>query len=51
MKKLKFTPKLYGLEYAKISFPTDYGMVEIDLQKDKKAVINAPECIEIIRGD
>lgn len=51
MKKLKFTPKLYGLEYAKISFPTDYGMVEIDLQKDKKAVIKAPECIEIIRGD
>ena len=51
MKKLKFTPKLYGLEYAKISFPTEYGMIEIDLHKDKEPVIKAPECIEIIRGD
>ncbi len=51
MKKLKFTPKLYGLEYAKISFPTEYGMIEVILHKDKKAVINAPECIKIIRGD
>ncbi len=51
MKKLKFTPKLYGLEYAKISFPTEYGMIEVVLHKDKKAVINAPECIKIIRGD
>ena len=51
MKKLKFTPKLYGLEYAKISFPTEYGMIEVNLHKDKKSVINAPECIKIIRGD
>ena len=51
MKKLKFTPKLYGLEYAKISIPTEYGEIYVDLHKDKKAVINAPECIEIIRGD
>lgn len=51
MKKLKFTPNLYGLDFAKINIPTDYGMIEIDLQKNKKAVINAPECIEIIRGD
>lgn len=51
MKKLKFTPKLYGLDYAKISFPTEYGMIETELHKDKEAVIKAPECIEIIRGD
>ena len=51
MKKLKFTPNLYGLDYAKISIPTEYGMIDINLEKDKKAVINAPECIEIIRGD
>ncbi len=51
MKKLKFTPNLYGLDFAKITIPTEYGMIEFDLQKDKKAVINAPECIEIIRGD
>ncbi len=51
MKKLKFAPNLYGLEYAKISIPTEYGEIYVDLHKDKKAVINAPECIEIIRGD
>ncbi len=51
MKKLKFNPNLYGLEYAKISIPTEYGMIDIDLNKNKKAVINAPDCIEIIRGD
>ncbi len=51
MKKLKFKPELYGLDYAKISIPTEYGMIEIDMEKDKEAVINAPGCIEIIRGD
>ncbi len=51
MKKLKFTPNLYGLDYAKITIPTEYGMIEIDMQKDKKAVINAPESIEITGGD
>ena len=51
MKKIKFKPNLYGLDYAEISIPTEYGMIDINLEKDKKAVINAPECIEIIRGD
>lgn len=51
MKKLKFSPDLYGLDFAEIKFPTEYGMIEISLHKNQKAVINAPECIEIIRGD
>lgn len=51
MKKLKFTPKLYGLEFARITIPTDYGNIVVYAEKDKKAVITAPEAIEIIRGD
>ena len=48
MKKLKFSPNLYGLEYAKINIPTEYGMIEFHAEKGKKAVINAPEGIKII---
>lgn len=51
MKKLKFTPNLYGLEYAEIDIPTQWGMIAFKAQKGKEAVITAPECIEIIRGD
>lgn len=51
MKKLKFNPCLYGLDFAKISFPTEYGMIEIELAKNKEPVISAPDCIEIITGD
>lgn len=51
MKKLKFNPKLYGLDYAKITIPTEYGCIKINAEKGKEAVITAPENIEIIRGD
>ncbi len=51
MKKLKFAPNLYGLDYAKIDIPTQWGTVAFKAQKGKDAVITAPECIEIIRGD
>ncbi len=51
MKILKFTPKLYGLEFARINIPTEYGIIEFYAEKGREAVINAPDCIKIIRGD
>ena len=51
MKKLKFNPNLYGLDYAHITIPTDYGYIDFKAEKEKRAVITAPDEIEIIRGD
>ena len=51
MKKLKFAPNLYGLDCAEIDIPTQWGMISFKVHKGKDAVITAPECIEIIRGD
>ena len=51
MKKMKFTPNLYGLDYAHITIPTEYGDIVIDAKKGKRADITAPDTIEIIRGD
>lgn len=51
MKILRFNPRLYGLEFAKINIPTEYGMIEFYSEKGKDTIINAPDCIKIIRGD
>ncbi len=51
MKKLKFTPNLYGLDYAEINIPNEHGMICFKAEKNKRTVITAPDCIEIIRGD
>lgn len=51
MKKLKFTPNLYGLDYAEINIPTEHGMIYFGAEKGKRAVITAPDSVEIIRGD
>ncbi len=51
MKKLKFNPNLFGLDYAHITIPTDYGYIDFNAEKGRRAVITAPEEIEIIRGD
>lgn len=48
MKTLKFTPNLYGLDYAEINIPTEYGMIYFKAEKGKEAVINAPKDIKII---
>ncbi|MGN0547507.1 MAG: hypothetical protein ACI4I3_09250, partial [Acutalibacteraceae bacterium] len=48
MKKLKFTPRLYGLEYARILIPTESGDILFTAEKGKDAVITAPDSIEII---
>lgn len=51
MKKLKFSPALYGLDFAEIEIPTEYGLIYFKAEKDKETVIIAPQRIEIIRGD
>ena len=51
MKAVKFSPNLFGFEFAKINIPTKYGMIEFYAEKGKDTVIKAPEGIKIIRGD
>lgn len=51
MKKLSFTPELYGLDYADITFPTPYGMIRAALRKGEKPVITVPDGIEIIMNN
>ena len=51
MKKLKFNPNLYDLDYAEINIPTQFGMIYFRCEKGKDTVINAPKCIKILIGD
>ncbi len=48
MKKIRLIPNLYNLEFAKISIPTIYGKIQIDLEKGKSPKIKVPKEIEII---
>ncbi len=48
MKKVKFTPNLFGLESAKIKIPTPYGTIDITL--DSEVNIIAPKEIEVVIG-
>ena len=48
MKKIKLSPSLIGLDYARVEIPTPYGDIVISQEKDKKAVIESPDEIEII---
>jgi hypothetical protein len=50
-KKIKISPNLCDLEWVKGTFPTPYGVVEIEHRMvDGKVVtkVNAPEGIEIV---
>ncbi len=49
MKKLRFDPKLYGLDFAEIEIPTKYGMIKLKLEKDRKPEISVPKEIAIIK--
>lgn len=46
MKKLSFSPCLYGLESAFVEIPTDYGMITVSLEKGRKPEIQVPDGIE-----
>ncbi len=48
MKKLKLAPQLYWLERFDIAFPTAYGMVRVQKETGRPAVVTAPAEIEIL---
>lgn len=50
MKKIKFTPSLYGLDFAEIKIPTEYGMIYFKAEKGKDTIIDVPDGIEFVRG-
>lgn len=48
MKTLRFSPNLFGLDYAKAEIPTPYGPIKFKMEKGKAAKITAPDEIKII---
>ncbi len=48
MGKIKLKPQLYGLQNAKITFPTPQGTVEVSLERGKEPSITASKGIEIV---
>lgn len=46
MKKVKFAPNLFGLDYAQIKIPTPYGTIEMNL--NEAVDITAPKEIEVV---
>ncbi len=47
LKKIKFTPNLYHLDFADVVIPTKYGDIKISMKKNEKTKITAPEEIKI----
>ena len=47
MRKLKFSPDLFGLQSADITIPSPYGIITVALRQDSKPIIKAPSEIEI----
>ena len=48
MKKLEFSPDLFGLESADITIPTPYGIITVSMSENNKPIIKAPSEIEIV---
>lgn len=48
MRKLSFSPELWGLDFADITIPTRWGNICLKIKKGEKAQITCPEEIEII---
>lgn len=48
MKKLRFSPNTYGLDFAKIEMPTPYGKIVANIQKNEKTTISVPKEITVI---
>ena len=52
-KKIKFEPNLAGLEWAKGTYPTPFGVIEVSAKKNADGTteveINAPENIKVIK--
>ena len=45
-KKISLSPKLFGLKYADVSFPTPYGMIRCIQQQGEKPEITIPNGLE-----
>lgn len=48
MKKIRLKPRLYGLQWAEIEYPTPYGLIRCVMQEGKEAVLEMPDGIEVI---
>lgn len=47
-KKVRISPNLGGLEYIKVKYPTPYGLIEINADKDN-VDIKVPDEIELVK--
>ena len=50
MKKIRFNPSLFGLDFAEIKIPTEYGMIYFKAEKGKDTIIEVPDGIVAERG-
>ncbi len=50
MKKISFSPSLFGLDFAEIRIPTEYGTIFFKAEKGKETVISVPDGIAVERG-
>jgi hypothetical protein len=48
MTKLRLSPRLLGLEWARIELPTPKGMVTVEQRRGEKAKITAPDGVTIV---
>ena len=48
-KKIRFNPHLAGLEWVKGTYPTPYGLIEVEVTPEN-AICRAPEEITVVRG-
>ncbi|MBQ1223692.1 MAG: hypothetical protein IIX84_05335, partial [Oscillospiraceae bacterium] len=47
-KKIRLSPKLFGLKSADILFPTPKGDIHVTMEEGKEPVIEIPEGIEAV---
>lgn len=48
MRKISLKPNTYGLDYAKISVPTPYGKLSVNIKKDGTYTLSVPEKITVV---
>ncbi len=48
MRKISLSPNTYGLDYAKISVPTPYGKLSVNINNDGTYTLSVPEKITVV---
>ncbi len=48
-KKIRLNPSLLGLSNAHVELPTPFGVLTVDMEKGKDAVISLPDGIEVVK--